>query len=834
MPAIATPQNPRQTPTRLDRALALFSDVRAGEGATAVLMLVNVFLLLICYAVIKTVREPLILLGGGAEVRSYAAAGQALLLIGFVPLYSWVSSRVTRTTLIFSVTLFFIGCIELFSAAVAARVPYVGVAFFIWVGIFNMSLVAQFWSFANDIYRKEAADRLFPIIMLGMTGGAPLGSLIAARLFKAGLSPQVILQVSALLLSMSAVLYVAINRRVERMAASTPAPLAVSGGFSLVLQNPYLRLVAALVMLLNIVNTTGEYIVAKLLTAHVAELAAMTPGFNKQAFIGAFIGNYQFWVNVTALVLQAFVTSRLVKFRGLQGVLLALPLIALGGYGLMAAGAGFTMVRWIKTAENATDYSIMNTARQLLWVPTSREEKYKAKQAIDTFCVRMGDVISALLVYGGTTMLHLVPSQFARLNLMFTIAWLGVAILILRPAVMRGSSAAPRVARPKVAAGVAIASLVLLMASRPASAQDTRAAMHAQAQEEKAAALHPYEPTQLERRIDFINQHVLTPHTFSPFIGTVMHGGGLAVGPAVRKPFGDSGLFTAHAAWSIRNYGAAVASLALPEFANGRVKVDVTGERLHASDVAFYGIGNSDIRASRQGFVYDSTTIGASARVRAMRSVWFGAGVDYIDANARDTDSDRLDSLPSIAPEYQRSHVFAEFDSRTSPGYSRVGSLLRAEFSDFRQTNGSTFGFQRIDADVQHFIPFAGESRVIALRATASSTLTSANRDVPFFELPSLGGHDALRGYSDWRFRDRNRALVSAEYRWTAGPLVDMAIFGDAGTVAPRFSDLFDTRIHSSYGVGITLHTPSSTFARLELARSREGMGVLLSFGPSF
>ena len=133
--------------------------------------MVNIFLLLICYAVIKTVREPLILLGGGAEVRSYAAAGQAILLMAFVPLYSWVASRVNRMTLIVGVTLFFVACIELFSAAVAARVPYVGVAFFIWVGIFNISLVAQFWSFANELYRKETGDRLFPIIMVGMTAG---------------------------------------------------------------------------------------------------------------------------------------------------------------------------------------------------------------------------------------------------------------------------------------------------------------------------------------------------------------------------------------------------------------------------------------------------------------------------------------------------------------------------------------------------------------------------------------------------------------------------------------------------------------------------------------
>src|SRR5882672_6554025 len=97
----------------LDRALSLFADVHAGEGMTAVLMLVNIFLLLICYSVIKTVREPLILLGGGAEVRSYTAAGQAVVLMGFVPLYSWFASRVERAKLLVGATLFFIVCIEL-------------------------------------------------------------------------------------------------------------------------------------------------------------------------------------------------------------------------------------------------------------------------------------------------------------------------------------------------------------------------------------------------------------------------------------------------------------------------------------------------------------------------------------------------------------------------------------------------------------------------------------------------------------------------------------------------------------------------------------------------
>jgi AAA family ATP:ADP antiporter len=414
----------------LDRLLSLFTDVMPGEGTTAALMLLNIFLLLICYSIIKIVREPLILMGGGAEVRSYAAAGQALVLMGFVPFYSWFASRVDRVRLLVGVTLFFVVNIELFAFAVAAAVPYVGVAFFIWVGIFNISLIAQFWSFANDIYSKEAGDRLFPTIMIGMTAGAPLGSLIAGELFGLGFTPQIILQISAVLLLATLGLYLVVSQREARRAAAPRAPLAAGGGFELVFRSPYLRLVALLIVLLNVVNTTGEYLIARLLTAHATSLAAGNPGFNTQAYIGSFVGGYQFWVNVVALVLQAFVASRLVKFFGLRGALLALPLIALGGYSLIAAGAGFAIVRWVKTAENATDYSIMNTARQLLWLPTSREEKYKAKQAIDTFFTRGGDVFSAAVVYFGA--MRLGVSGFAAVNVVLVIVWLVVASRILQ------------------------------------------------------------------------------------------------------------------------------------------------------------------------------------------------------------------------------------------------------------------------------------------------------------------------------------------------------------------------------------------------------------------
>jgi hypothetical protein len=665
--------------------------------------------------------------------------------------------------------------------------------------------------------------------MIGMTAGAPLGSFVAARLFRAGLSPQVILQVSALLLTTSVAIYLLINRRETRQADAPTQSLAGASGFALVLANPYLRLVAALVVLLNVVNTTGEYVVARLLTAHVSELARMTPNFDKQAFIGAFSGDYQFWVNVTALLIQSFATSRLVKFKGLQGALLALPLIALGGYSLIAAGVGFSVVRWIKTAENAADYSIMNTARQLLWLPTSREEKYKAKQAIDAFFVRAGDVLSAGVVYVGTAVLQLAPSQFAVVNVVLTLAWIGVAFLLVRPARTTSGITLPRFAGAAAAAGLAF---VLLPVA--ASAQESRAETLAAERAAKAANLRPYEPTALERRIEVVTRQLSARRAVYPFFGSVFEGGGLAVGPGYRRPFGDSGLITAHAAWSIRNYIGVAGSVALPEFGDGRVRVEIHGERVHAPGVAFYGFGNSSLKGNRRTFGYDTTTLGTTARIQAARFAAIGGGFDYLQTAADGADTDAVVQLPTLEPSYLRTRAFAEVDTRTSPGYTRGGGMYRAEFADYRQRNGTGLQFQRADAELQRFVPLFRENAVLALRASASTTFTDAGQSVPYFLLPELGGHHTLRGYSSWRFRDRNRLLLTGEYRWSAGPLVDMALFADAGKVAPRLEELTLRGLRTSFGIGFTVHTPSATMTRFEVARSREGLGLLISFGPSF
>jgi len=416
----------------VDRFLRIFSDVRPGEGATVLLLTLNLFLLMVGYYIFKVVREPLVLVGGGAEMKSYAAAAQALTLMGFVPLYSWFSSRVNRMRLIMGVIFFFIVCIEAFYVGFHAGVPMLGFFFYVWVGIFSLATIAQFWSYTNDLYDRPTGERLFPIVAVGATAGSPLGALLTEPLFKAGIRPYTMFQITAAILLVHFALYRLIDRRQSgrrAQAAKAQEPLAGPGGFSLLLRNPYLQLLAALLLVLNVVNTTGEYLVGRTVLETAA--SASTPEA-KEAIVGAFYGGYNFWTSVLALALQAFIASRLVKYLGVGGVVLALPLVALGTYGVVASGVGLAVLRWAKICENATDYSIMNTARQMLWLPTSREEKYKAKQAADTFVVRSGDMLSGVAVFLGTTFFAAGVRTFAVMNLVLIALWLTLAVRLVR------------------------------------------------------------------------------------------------------------------------------------------------------------------------------------------------------------------------------------------------------------------------------------------------------------------------------------------------------------------------------------------------------------------
>jgi AAA family ATP:ADP antiporter len=454
----------------LERFLSLFTDVRAGEGPITLLMAFNIFLLLTSYYLIKPVRDALILAGGGAEARSYLAAAMAVLLFFLVGGYAKLVSRFERTRLITVVTGLFIACLVAFWALGRAGIPYLGYAFFIWVGIFSVMVVAQFWSYANDVYNNDSGKRLFPLVAFGGTFGAVAGAGIAEKLLEYFSVMEMLLWAAALLLACIALTNVisrkvwgkaAMEARQRELSAKAKAPekgKKESLGFDLLLRHKYIGFIALLVLMLNLVNTTGEYILGSLVedfgtveTEAAVEQAVATGApltFKNQEFgdpgvpenqeeyqgsvIGSFYASFFFWVNLLGMALQLFVVSRLIKYGGVKAGLLWLPIVALGTYALIFFLPAIRFARIGKTFENASDYSVNKTTLQMLFLPTSIDIKYKAKQVVDSFFHRIGDVFSAGIVFLGTAVFTFGTRGFAALNLVFIGIWLVLVFMIVR------------------------------------------------------------------------------------------------------------------------------------------------------------------------------------------------------------------------------------------------------------------------------------------------------------------------------------------------------------------------------------------------------------------
>jgi AAA family ATP:ADP antiporter len=411
----------------LEKALSYLADVRAGEGSTVILMAVNVFLLLFAYYLLKTVRESLILAESGAYVKSFSSAGQAAVLIALVPLYGYFATKVVRIRLLIGLLLFFISNLVIFSAAGAAGARE-GVVFYIWLGVFNMFAPSQMWALANDIYTEGQGKRLFPVIGIGSSLGAWLGAEGAEQFIKRlNTSPYKLQLIAAAILLVCCAIVFAVNRlsarhSVPEIARHAEEKLAPGDGFALVFRDRYLTWIAVLMVVLNLVNTTGEFILGDLVATNAEQLHPGNEAAQKQ-YIGGFYGGFFANVNLLGLLLQAFAVSRLLPLIGVRRALYILPSISLLTYSTIGLVPILGLVRWGKTIENATDYSLQNTVRQALFLPTSREAKYKAKAAIDTFFVRLGDVLQAGVVGLGAHF-KLAFSGFAWINVGLTLFWL--------------------------------------------------------------------------------------------------------------------------------------------------------------------------------------------------------------------------------------------------------------------------------------------------------------------------------------------------------------------------------------------------------------------------
>jgi AAA family ATP:ADP antiporter len=434
----------------LYRFLRLFADIRTGEAPKAFLLALNSFLLLMAYYILKPLRDALILVDKDSPVvKSYLGGAQAILFIFVIKGFSRLSSRVPRHILITWTTLFFISNIVIFYFLNLGGMPIkpMGIIFFIWIGVFNYFVVAQFWGFANDLYSVDVGKRIFPFIALGATLGALVGTRMKwLRDLMGARWEYKLMLISGVILLICIGLAIFIHKKdvrksqeekekglagAEAKASFREQPLKAGGGFRLVFRTRYLLYIALMVGILNFVNATGEYIISDVQTRASLQ-AVQTVGADMQKSIHSAFMDYQFLTNVIALIIQLIFVSRIFRWVGVSGALLFLPLIALGGYALISFGAVLVLVRWVKALENGTDYSLQSTTKAALFLITPREEKYKAKVAIDTFFVRGGDTISSLTVLVGTQILSVAIEKYAIINVVGVGIWIAISFLIMK------------------------------------------------------------------------------------------------------------------------------------------------------------------------------------------------------------------------------------------------------------------------------------------------------------------------------------------------------------------------------------------------------------------
>lgn len=434
------------------KLLRAFTIIHPGEVLTASLLAFNIFLVITAYSILKPLRSGLFLARYSAETEAYLFGIMAFVFVFFNKMFADLSSKVPRQLLIAFVTLFFISNLILFYILDLAGTPIsaMGPIYWIWLGIFNVMVIAQFWAFANDIYTEEAGKRLFPMIMLGQNIGAAVGSTIAYFFIDIiGLYPLMLLAgaILGICISLTFIIHKREIKKIrqaegevvaedEREEEDKEKPLKGGGGFRLVFKSRYLLYLALLILVLNLVNTTGE-VIRKGMFKRAAEetVEAIEVKDYEEALaesISKLESGFNTLVNILAIAIQLFLVSRIFKWVGVRGAILVLPLVALGGYFFLAFGASLVLVRWAKAFENSTDYSLMNACRGALYLITSREEKYKAKAVIDTFFVRTGDMLTGLFVFLGTTYFAFNAERFAKFNVAVAMIWIVLCILIIR------------------------------------------------------------------------------------------------------------------------------------------------------------------------------------------------------------------------------------------------------------------------------------------------------------------------------------------------------------------------------------------------------------------
>jgi outer membrane protein assembly factor BamA len=402
--------------------------------------------------------------------------------------------------------------------------------------------------------------------------------------------------------------------------------------------------------------------------------------------------------------------------------------------------------------------------------------------------------------------------------------------------------------------GAAAVALSLLCAATSAHAQDTRADTLQRERAEKAKQLRAYDAGRLEKILLYVEEsnplaRIAPRNGFFVRYGYYQKpvGSGIGFGGGYRHDLFDRrARIVTEAGWTMRNYRLVRADVSMPYLADERFEVGVEATYHHRTQEDFYGAGADSLKSDRTNFRFDTKEL--LARAVARPRPWLAAGghIGRISPSIGSGTDTRFPSIeerfreghaPGLSeqPDFRYADAFAAVDYRDQPGNARAGGYYSLTLASYADLEGGTFSFRRTDLHLQQFFPIFDKKRVFAVQARVLASDTANNESVPFYFQPTIGGSTTLRGFADYRFRDRNALYLNAEYRWEAFSALDMALFSDWGKVTSRAGDLDFGDLKHAYGIGLRFNTYKTVFLRLDIGTGGgEGIRYYFKFNKAF
>ena len=393
------------------RAIYRLVDVRVNELIALIWAFCYFFFLLCAYYILRPVRDEMGI-QGGIENLPWVFTGTFSAMLAMVPLFGWVSSRFPRRRLLPAVYGFFIVNLFLFYLMFHSgwHPPIIARAFFIWISVFNLFVVSVFWSYMNDLFDQAQAKRLFGVIAAGGTTGAIIGPALTSMLAQS-MGVHNLLLISITMLIMAIVCIYRLSSWYDQQATQAQQtvqqqPLGGSwlAGITLVTQSQYLLGICLLILLYSTLSTF----------LYLQQASIIQTSFSDSAERTAVFAMIDLAVNSLTVLIQLFITSRLVKHLGLAVSLALIPALLVLGFIALVVAPVLTVLVVVQIIRRAGNYAIMRPSREMLYSVVGREEKYKAKNFIDTVVYRGGDAASAW-VYDGFRAFGLNLGQIAMI-----------------------------------------------------------------------------------------------------------------------------------------------------------------------------------------------------------------------------------------------------------------------------------------------------------------------------------------------------------------------------------------------------------------------------------